>query len=179
MIFIFLYLYLPAVTHVPTIQTAREMMSRRCLPGRVNSAKKHMYTTQILQSRLLGPFHNRTHSDRLNTRHVRYSDPHCLVVILQLQSSSSFALVIKYNSFLIINPFSTMKTLAGKRFLGLVKQVQKKVAFLVPIAQQTKLNFFINNLTYKIFSVKFHRHILYFKMLQTMLKMGNTNYLSK
>ena len=35
-----LSVYPPAVTHVPTFQTAREMTSRRCLPGRVNSAKK-------------------------------------------------------------------------------------------------------------------------------------------
>ena len=39
-----LSVYLPAMTHVPTFQNAWKMMSRRCLPGRVDSPKKtHVY----------------------------------------------------------------------------------------------------------------------------------------
>ena len=35
-------IYLPAVTHVLTFQNARKVTSRRCVPGRVDSAKKHV-----------------------------------------------------------------------------------------------------------------------------------------
>ena len=41
--------YLPAVTHIPTFQNARKMMSCRCLPGRVDSAKNpHLYYWWVL-----------------------------------------------------------------------------------------------------------------------------------
>ena len=37
--------YLPAITHVLCFQNACELMSRRCVPGRDDSAKNNMYTT--------------------------------------------------------------------------------------------------------------------------------------
>ena len=40
-----LSVYLPTITLVLFFQNAREMASRRCVPGRVDSAKKTMYTT--------------------------------------------------------------------------------------------------------------------------------------
>ena len=52
---------LPAVTHVLTFQNAWKGTSRRCVPGRVDSAKNNMFTTNQLtdlNSCLLVKIHN-------------------------------------------------------------------------------------------------------------------------